>query len=252
VKAQRVERDVPRRRPRRRQTYGSSFYAAQSDGSRQSAAVVVPLIKALLEPRSVLDVGCGLGTWLAEWARCGVADIMGVDGEYVKPEALQIPTDCFTPYDLSKPMNLERRFDLVQSLEVAEHIEAGRADEFVRSLCAHGDYVLFSAAIPGQRGSGHVNEQFPSYWIDKFSNLGFSPHDCVRPAVWNDRQVESWYRQNMLLFSRSDVPVSVVDDRFDLVHPDVWATRHDLTLRELLKSLPGAVDRGVRAKLNPS
>jgi SAM-dependent methyltransferase len=233
-------------------TYGEAFYEAQWEGSRQSAAVVVPLVQSLLQPASVLDVGCGLGTWLAQWVRSGVPDVTGVDGDYVERSALLIPQDSFMAHDLSEPLSLGRRFDLVESLEVAEHIADARSDTFVQSLCSHADTVLFSAAIPGQRGSGHVNEQFPSYWIPKFERAGFAAYDCVRPSIWDDERVERWYRQNIFLFSKKTLDLPAAGARIDAVHPAVWAVRHDLTLRELVKAFPGALQRGIKGRLHPS
>ena len=70
------------------------------------------------------------------------------------------------------PLRIGRRFDLVNCLEVAEHLDASRADSFVDDLCALGDVVVFSAAIPGQGGTHHVNEQFQSYWQERFRRNG--------------------------------------------------------------------------------
>jgi 2-polyprenyl-3-methyl-5-hydroxy-6-metoxy-1,4-benzoquinol methylase len=65
---------------------------------------------------------------------------------------------------LIQPLDLEKEFDLVVSLEVAEHLPASAADQFVNTLVKHGKKILFSAAIPGQGGQDHLNEQWPDYW----------------------------------------------------------------------------------------
>lgn len=143
--------------------YDKAFFDSQSDGAQASAAAVVPLVKRLLSPNSVLDVGCGPGTWVARWITEGVTDAIGVDGDYVDRSSLRIPAGQFVAADLEDPLHLGRTFDLVQSLEVAEHLDEVHADAFVASLARHGDTVLFSAALPGQGGAHHVNEQWPSY-----------------------------------------------------------------------------------------
>jgi SAM-dependent methyltransferase len=162
--------------------------------------VIVPHVVRMLAPRSVVDVGCGLGTWLAVFAGMGVSDFVGVDGEYVEPARLEIPHDRFVAHDLATPLSLGRRFDLAVSLEVAEHLPADRAAVFVASLSDLAPFVLFSAAIPFQGGTNHVNEQWPGYWAGLFEGRGFAPVDCIRREIWSDDRVEWWYAQNTLLF----------------------------------------------------
>ena len=211
------------------QHYNDRFFDAQSDSSARSAARVVPLVNGIVQTTSVLDVGCGIGTWLAAWAAQGVDDIIGVDGDYVDRAALRIPTDRFLPRDLERPLDLGRRFDLVSTLEVAEHISPAHASNFIESLVRHGDVVLFSAAIPGQRGTAHINEQWPSYWADLFAAHDYQRIDAIRPAIWQDSEVCFWYRQNMLIFAnetgvgRVHAPSST--GPLDLVHPELFLAR---------------------------
>jgi SAM-dependent methyltransferase len=243
--------------------YSEDFFTGQSEGSRRSAAAVVPLVRSLVgEVTSVLDVGCGVGTWLAEWKRLGV-DVTGYDGDYVDRSALQITADEFVPVDLGDAASVPcRRVDLVMSLEVAEHLDAVQAEAYVNLLTASGDLLLFSAAIPHQGGTHHVNEQWPSYWRAKFVTRGFEEFDLLRSRLWKDDSVEWWYRQNLLLYARGpaadrlrEVPAQ---PPLDLVHPEGWfsglasaaetaalaATGSQpvsaLTLRQLLRALPGA------------
>lgn len=180
--------------------YDERFYEELREGARSSARVIVPLVVRRLHPRSVVDVGCGLGTWLAVFVGKGVTDVVGVDGDYVDPARLEIPRERFVAHDLSTTLRLERRFDLAVSLEVAEHLAADRAATFIDSLTALAPFVLFSAAIPFQGGTNHVNEQWPDYWATLFEARGFAPVDCIRREVWGDERVEWWYAQNTLLF----------------------------------------------------
>lgn len=182
--------------------YDNDFFTYIEEGARRSAQVVVPLIKELLDIGSVLDVGCGRGVWLGEWLDRGVSDVVGVDGNYIDDAHVIIPRGQFVKCDLSQPFNLKRRFDLVQSLEVGEHIARARADIFVANLAAHGDVILFSAAVPGQGGEFHVNEQPHAYWRDKFAAYGFRTFDGLRPRIRRSGAVEPWYRYNTLLFAR--------------------------------------------------
>jgi SAM-dependent methyltransferase len=232
------------------QQYDTAFFEDHAAGSRRSAAVVVPLVNDLVRPKSVLDVGCGVGTWLSEWANQGITDFLGLDGDYVDRAALQVSSDNFRSTDLRSPFSLGRQFDLVESLEVAEHLEESRADAFVQSLANHADTILFSAAIPGQGGRHHVNEQWPSYWIEKFSRRGLHVYDVIRPVIWTDRRIDHWYRQNVLLFSKN-IEFDADETRIDVVHPDYWEARINgpLSLRQCISGLPGAIASTARNRL---
>jgi SAM-dependent methyltransferase len=193
--------------------FPDEFFDYMDRGSRRSAARLVPEIAAALEPTSVLDVGCGRGVWLAEWKRAGVRDCVGVDGDYVDQANLAIPSECFIAGDLSQPLDLNRNFDIVQSLEVAQCIGIADADVFVETLCRHGELIIFSAAVPGQGGERHINEQPIEYWRRKFSLLGYIAFDWIRPLASSISEVEPWYRYNSLLFASEraagDLPLDI-------------------------------------------
>jgi SAM-dependent methyltransferase len=178
-------------------TYDRSFYDSAGAHTPQSAAEIIPLVLEYVTPRSVVDVGCGSGAWLAEFARRGVEDVLGLDGPWVAQSSLQIPRTRFRVVDLGRPIEESRRFDLVVCLEVAEHLPATQADTIVESLTRLGDVILFSAAIPFQGGTNHVNEQWPEYWAARFASRGFVFVDTLRSRIWTNPRVEWWYAQNM-------------------------------------------------------
>ena len=186
------------------QPYSEDYYTNRQAGVMRSADVIVPMIMEWVQPASVLDVGCGMGGWLATFARHGVRDFLGTDGDYVDRTRLVIPQDQFVPRDLSHPLRLGRTFDLVVSLEVAEHLPERSAVGFVESLTSLGPIVLFSAAIPLQGGRGHVNEQWPRYWAEMFAGHDYVAVDCVRRRVWENDDVQWWYAQNTILYVRRD------------------------------------------------
>ncbi len=223
------------------QPYTPNFYEYLESGARQSAKEIVPLILELIQPQQVIDIGCGVGTWLSVFHEYGIKDILGVDGDYVDLNMLQIPKEKFLSFDLAKPFLIDRKFDLVMSLEVAEHIASEYTEIFIDSLVNLGSVILFSAAIPQQGGANHVNEQWAEYWVTHFQERGYVVIDCIRRKVWKNDKVEPWYAQNMLIFvdqnALSKYPLlesefSITDiSQLSVVHP-----------RHYLSSLVGASD----------
>jgi SAM-dependent methyltransferase len=180
--------------------YDSAFFEFHQERSRSSARETVPLVLEIVEAKSVVDVGCGIGTWLAEFATAGVTDVTGVDGEYVDRSKLLVDPSRFVPKNLEQPLELGRQFDLAVSLEVAEHLAESSADTFVASLVSLAPVVLFSAAIPNDSGDGHVNEQFPEYWQERFLRHDYVVVDCLRRRLWNNEKVAPYYRQDMMFY----------------------------------------------------
>jgi len=195
--------------------YDSAFMGLAARAQR-SAGVMVDLLRGALPVSSVADFGCALGTWLSVWRRAGVEDVIGVDGPYVRIEDLEIPPRLFRSHDLTSSIDLGRRFDLVESMEVAEHLPAGAADGFVACLVRHADVVLFSAAPPGQGGENHINEQPYEYWRALFARHGYRVFDWLRPQIAGRTDVQFWYRYNIFLF--------VAEDRLGALPPLIRAS----------------------------
>ncbi|MDB5357476.1 MAG: hypothetical protein JWN24_3929 [Phycisphaerales bacterium] len=246
----------------RTNSYSELFFANHVDGSLRSAREIIPLLFKFVRPQSVVDVGCGLGAWLAIFGEHGVTNVAGIDVNYIDRSKLMIRNEQFFPFDLSKRFSLDRRFDLVISLEVAEHLPASSAEGFVSSLVSLGKLVLFSAAIPGQGGTNHLNEQWPSYWEMRFLEHGYERIDCLRPLIWENDKVQIHYRQNAFIYAESSVLKSshalseakaatgIAPMR--LVHPSLWEAEHlnaVPTLGSLFKSLPGAFARAFQSRV---
>lgn len=212
-----------------RDWYSPDFYAGQQQGSRNSANVVVPLVLEIVKPRRVIDVGCGVGTWAAEFMAHSL-EVRGIDGDYVRREDLQIPTELFSAINLNSPPPAQEigQFDLAVCLEVAEHLDASASENLLTFLTDLAPAVLFSAAIPGQGGRNHINEQWQSHWIERFAQLGFGCHDVIRPKIWTNPVVRPWYAQNIFLFAKGDLPeikAACPTLPYDLVHPLTFERR---------------------------
>jgi Methyltransferase domain len=232
-------------------TYNNDFmqYAAQS--SDYSAKAITSMLHRMLNISSVLDIGCARGTWLRKWSEVGIVDLHGVDGDYIDRQTLELPDLMFTAVDLNGSFDLGRQFDLVQSLEVGEHIEASASETFVESLVRHARrYILFSAAPPGQGGEYHVNERPYEFWRQKFERRGFVTVDAVRPAIAEDKRISYWYRYNMLIFIRRE---SLAEISNDLLHHVLRASDEIKDLSPLAfrlrKAVVGRLSNAVQNKI---
>lgn len=186
------------------QSYSKEFFEVQITG-KSSAKEIIPILLKFVTPQSVVDVGCGIGIWLAIFREHGIQDFLGIDGDYVDPSLLEIPVENYYPYDLKMIIPPMKKFDLVISIEVAEHIPIEFADNFIETLTKLGDVIVFSAAVPFQGGTSHVNEQWPAYWIKKFAEKGYDPIDCIREKIWCNNKIASVYAQNMFFFVKRQV-----------------------------------------------
>ncbi len=190
--------------------YNDEFLSYADISSRVSANTIIGLLLPLIKVRSVLDIGCAKGTWLKEWLTSGVMEVLGVDGHYVPKDSLVIPQAAFRAQDVSTKMDLGQNFDLVQSLEVAEHIDERRADVYLDNLVNHSKgYILFSSAPPGQGGEHHVNEQAYDYWREKFQRRGYEAYDCIRPLLADNDEISYWYKYNIILYIHQDLAQSL-------------------------------------------
>jgi hypothetical protein len=175
---------------------------------------------------------------------------------------LRIPVDRFLAHDLLEPVSLERRFDLAMSLEVAEHLPARSARDFVATLVKLAPVVLFSAAIPHQGGTRHVNEQWPRYWATLFDQFNYGAVDAIRERIWDRSDVAYYYAQNVLLFvdraAHANYPAlqqhALISPEAvrSLVHPRLWIVAQDPTrqsIHKLIRSMPHAVRNALAACL---
>lgn len=183
--------------------YSDEFYKLQADMSYNSAKMIIPILEKIYKPKSLLDVGCGIGTWLKAWKESGVESAMGFDGNVVSDEKLFVSRKEIKVVDLEKiEHNVGEKFDLVTSFEVAEHLNEKCADNFVEALTSYADVIFFSAAVPYQGGVNHINEQPPQYWVDKFNKLGYVCFDIVRNDILKLENLPyGCYGQNMFVFT---------------------------------------------------
>jgi hypothetical protein len=213
--------------------YSNCFYEWLTEGSLASARVVLGHLFKFYQPNSVLDVGCGRGTWLKACAELGVKELVGLDGSWNSQGQMVEPTICFKAIDLNSPFTTDRRVDMAMSLEVAEHLKCESASSFIDALTNASDVILFGAAVKGQGGTGHINEQPQSYWGDAFHERHYSVVDILRPTLWSNTNIEFHYRQNAFLYIKNGHPllrhllshgIAPMNDLafMDCIHPDLY------------------------------
>lgn len=137
---------------------------------------ILSLFAFLGIPESYMDVGCGTGVMVKIARRLGVR-AYGVD-QLVTPEY----GEGFFHQNLVNYFELpDGPVDVVTCFEVAEHIHESAHATFCDTLCKNlkgggGHYLIFSAARPGQGGTGHVACRPAEYWHQEMILRGLSYH----------------------------------------------------------------------------
>jgi cyclopropane fatty-acyl-phospholipid synthase-like methyltransferase len=229
--------------------YNNDFYKDRADNTEYSARILSTfVVKNIGNIKSVVDVGCGVGAWLREFKNQKIEVVKGYDGHYVNKNFLVIDKEEFEEINLEKvgKETVSRRFDLCVSLEVAEHISKAQAVNFIEFLTSLSPTVLFSAAIPGQGGVNHINEQWPKYWINIFKDKGYTCLDVIRPEIWENDKVILCYRNNAMIFTRDKHLINQCASLptfhgNNLVHPTLFNNKLNRGVKEsytkLLKSI---------------
>ena len=228
-------------------TYDENFFNGITDKSYISWKKIFQILFQYFSPQSLLDVGGGYGSWSkAFYDLTGSKNYTLLDGEYVHRDKIIVDKDNFVSLDLSAWFSFNKKYDLTICMEVAEHLPEKSSDFLVQSLVRHSDIILFSAALPGQWWTHHINEQYPVYWADKFAEHDFVCLDFLRTSIWHNSGIEWWYRQNTLLFVRKTAYEHHKYDELSkiiptiprtIIHPTAWKKRRWALLFNKLKRL---------------
>ncbi len=229
--------------------YNQQFFDGQVDESHRAASLILPFIFETINPKSILDYGCGTGSWAAVAKQIGANRVLGIDGPWVNKDMLKIHPDEFVAVDSEIDAFPDvGEFDLAISMEVLEHLNDRTAKAALDFLSQRSKYILLSVAIPGQGGTNHINEQWQSYYARYLGERGFRVWDLVRPKFWDEPNIPYFYRQNALFFVREDLADQheICDaPLLDAVHPEI------MNLLQLYKTKREAqigrrIERGIR------
>lgn len=186
--------------------YDEKFFQNTIKLESDSALAVVKILLKHFQPKSVIDIGCGCGIYLQEFAKHNI-EIAGYDGS---PSAIisSLVGDKIKLFDLCEPLKLKQKFDLCLCVEVAEHLPQEYADTLVETLANLSDTLIFTAATPGQgpRSIGHINEQNPEYWIDKFTEKDFVLDKKLTEEIRTEMKAKNvvwWIVKNLMIFKHT-------------------------------------------------
>ena len=199
----RVHRAVSSRVDMRGLLYTQDLFLTYDEYARRDAPLVMPALKAAFpDITSLVDVGAGTGRFVAEGNAIGL-NVIGLErspigrrmGESIGSEMHPLG------FRSSRPVTC----DLSYSFEVAEHLSRRLADRYVMFMTGSAPIVVVTAASPGQEGTGHLNEQPASYWIEKFRLAGFDRDPEREAALYGDlpydRLSPHWSMTNRFVFT---------------------------------------------------
>lgn len=188
--------------------YDAAYYKRQQRLMADSGRKIAAWIKEHYNPSSVLDVGCGSGAIMDGFCELNIP-VCGLEYSKVAIEMCTSRGLEVHKFDLESDAmpNEIQPSDLVLSTEVAEHLPEHCADQYIDLCCKFSKgIVLITAAVPGQGGTDHVNEQPNEYWINKFAQRGWNyDRDMTQKCRtdWQSANVDNDRARNVLIFSKS-------------------------------------------------
>ncbi len=199
--------------------YTREYYTKHDTASYQSAKAVLTKLSSYIKPHSVIDLGCGSGTWCRAAAELWEIPVTGIDQHAYYDCHMHIPETQYRQLDIRKEL-CNYRAELTICVEVIEHIDEAYEDIVLDNICSTSDNVLFSGALPFQGGTGHINEKPYSYWVDKFSARGFGLDERLRNGIWHNDAIAIWYRNNIMLLQKNNYRPKL-NSPLDIIHPDM-------------------------------
>lgn len=243
----------------------SFFYENRNDITNYAAQVVLKEMTDIFGRfDSVVDYGCGVGTWLKVSQELGASRILGLDlPQAINSRSLLVNKSRVEIIDFEDEIRSHGKFDLAISLEVAEHLSEKSGQNLLNTLTNTAPVILFSAAIPGQIGHGHINLHWPDYWRNCFLKRGYILLDVIRPIIFDDNKIPWWYRQNIFVAVKKEdayrhITKMMNENQFPLLMPSdlspqekevVYCDKNIESIRQALKILHDLLKKRTRRKI---
>lgn len=172
--------------------YNKEFFEWHLKYAREYSIKTMDYYCQKYKPTSVIDFGCGIGSYLESAYSNGIGDLKGYDigKRYAEPFIPEHLLPFIHERDCTEPIFLDMRYDLVISFETIEHIDPKGTNGFLNNLVwalnVNGR-LLFTGAPPEQDGCGHINCHTREYWLNEFSK-----RYCVEDAEMTDDLKNAW------------------------------------------------------------
>lgn len=233
------------------------FLFKNTSSSLDSADIIFDVIwEHFKEFRSFVDIGCGLGGWSSVLEKKGILKFKCYDHPSVSIEDLLIKNkENFIAIDLEKLIPIPEKFDLAICIEVLEHFNSNRGFKLIEYLSQCTDFILFSAAVPHQKGIGHINEQRHFYWHKLFAEYGYKYYDGFKPDLYQyEGQIKFYHIQNLFIYYRGTHEEKFIEKRnitslrFEIVSRDIL--EKPLSLSDILRQVPLSIWNSLKFRFN--
>ena len=192
--------------------YNDRFFRKRTKGKTIRWEIMFgECLRETFQIESIVDFGCGLGTFLDGCLKSGAKKVMGFEYGYELAKKYISPTVAsFIQYGNVMEKIDCGKFDCAMSIEVAEHILPDKSDMFIQNLVDAGDkYIILTAAHPGQGGLWHINERPKQFWGDSIEKCGFkyTQNDTTKflKAIKSKRiKIPRHIRYNLMVFKKGD------------------------------------------------
>ena len=187
--------------------YDDRYFKWHKDHTRDYAIRNMDWYVNQFKPQSVIDYGCGIGAYLESALMNKITKLKGFDigGDYVKKYTEKIVQPYIEYLDCTLPLATDE-YDCTISLETGEHIEPSTTNQFVLNIVnstKKTGTILFSAAQPGQGGSGHINCQTREFWMEKFKVHSFIYDKELTKYItgeWAKQKAPKYIINNLIVF----------------------------------------------------
>lgn len=187
--------------------YDERYFKWHRDNTRDYAIKTMNWYIQEFKPKSIIDYGCGIGAYLESALINDIYDIKGFDigGDNVKKFTDEAVIKYIEYTDCTKPIST-KYYDCVISLETGEHIETESSEQFVKNICnstKRDGVIIFSAAQPGQSGTGHINCQEKIFWKERFLFNSFVYDDLLTEYItdnWSRLGAPIYIKNNLMIF----------------------------------------------------